>query len=73
MNTSRTDVSSSELISRKKIYEELLQLLCRAELAARNGEWMTCGTWAKKVMNRAYEIGNSDEQLTIPGGQQEEK
>ena len=54
-------VGSTDLISdRKALYDELLQLLCKSELAARNGEWMTCGTWAKNVMNRAYEIGNAE-------------
>jgi hypothetical protein len=40
----------------KKHYDELLELLAKAELAARNGQWATCGTWAKNATERAYQI-----------------
>ena len=42
----------------KVLYNEMLDLLSKSELAARNGQWMTCGTWAKNAMDRAYEIAN---------------
>ena len=35
-------------------YDELFELLSKAELAARNGEWATCGTWAKNATSLAY-------------------
>ena len=56
----RVEKATDLIADRKALYDELLQLLCKSELAARNGEWMTCGTWAKNVMNRAYEIGNAE-------------
>jgi len=45
---------------RKEIYQELLDLLSKSELAARNGEWMTCGTCAKNAMDKAYEYGKEE-------------
>ena len=68
-NPPNADVPTSVSADRKALYDELLQLLCKSELAARNGEWMTCGTWAKNVMNRAYEIGNAEvqpQELDLP-------
>lgn len=47
---------------KKQYYNELLALLAKAELAARNGEWLTCGTLAKNVTNRAYEIGKLEKE-----------
>jgi len=37
-------------------HRELLDLLCQAELAARNGQWATCGIWTKKTMELAFEF-----------------
>jgi hypothetical protein len=46
-------------MTKEEIYNELFELLHKAELAARNGEYMTCGTWCKNAMNKAYEYGNA--------------
>ena len=35
-------------------YEALVELLMQAELAARNYEWQTCGTYARQAMELAY-------------------
>ncbi len=45
---------------REARYRELHALLEQANAAARNGHWMTCGTWAKSVTALAYEYGGQD-------------
>lgn len=54
---------------RKARYDALFELMARAELAARNGQWMTCGTWAKSVTALAYEYGNAEEALGLSPSQ----
>ena len=47
----------SEKIKDEEKYNQLFELLSKAELAARNGEWKTCGTWARRVMELAFDFG----------------
>lgn len=42
-------------MTKAEAYEKILELLQRAELTARNGEWATCGTWAEQVRKFAWE------------------
>ncbi len=37
-------------------YDEILELLSNAELAARNGGWATCSTFAKLAAAKAEEF-----------------
>jgi hypothetical protein len=37
-----------------ELYEELLDLLTQSHLAARNKQWPTCGTYARRAMELAF-------------------
>ena len=43
-------------MTKEEAYEKLLELLQWAELAARNGQWATCGTWAEQARKFAWEV-----------------
>lgn len=43
-----------------EIYAELFEIIAKAELAARNGQWMTCGTCGKQLTELAYKYGNEE-------------
>lgn len=47
-------------INSKETYMYILDLLLDAELAARNGQWKTCGTYCHRAMDAAFKVGDDD-------------
>lgn len=51
----RTATGSGDLgVGWQDAYNEVFDLLSKAELAARNGQWFTCGTWCKHASDVAF-------------------
>ena len=42
-------------------YDELLELLHKAEMEARNGAWATCGSWCRNAMKMAFKFDSKDD------------
>jgi len=49
-----------EKTNREETYKHILNLLLEAELAARNGQWKTCGTYCRRAMAAAFAVGDDD-------------
>jgi hypothetical protein len=49
-----------EKTNREDTYKHILNLLLEAELAARNGQWKTCGTYCRRAMDAAFAVGDDD-------------
>ena len=47
-------------IKKTKEYNEIFEFLTKAEMEARNGNFMTCGTWCKNAMELSFKFGNNE-------------
>ncbi len=46
-------------------YETILLLLSKAEMAARNEEWKTCGSMCRRCMEKAFQIAKEKADAAI--------
>jgi len=51
---------------REKKYSELFDLLSQSELAARNGEWATCASYAKLVTELGFKYSREESKRFCP-------